>query len=274
MAIITISRQLGSLGTEIAKGLQKELKFNLFDKESLEEGLVSKYGMPEDKVRHYDERKPAFWDMFSTDKERYLSFMKTMMYGVARQGHCIIMGRGGQVLFRNIPGSLHVRVIAPIECRINRVKKSYNDNEHVAKLIIQNSDHDRAGFHKFFFNVDNDDPGLYDLTINTRKLETKTALDLIKSTVISSGIMDLLPEESTELEDMSLSQDVYRNIVYTENIPVCYLKVTVSNGVVTLNGGAHTVEDTKLCGVLVARMDGVKDVVNELQHIPAAYNKF
>ncbi len=50
MAIITISRQLGSRGTEIAAKLREELSFRDLGKESLESRLVQKYGLPEEKV--------------------------------------------------------------------------------------------------------------------------------------------------------------------------------------------------------------------------------
>ena len=63
MAIITISRQFGSLGTIIAKALKDELKLEYLDKIKLEETLVSDYGIPEEKVERYDEKKPAFWDI-------------------------------------------------------------------------------------------------------------------------------------------------------------------------------------------------------------------
>ena len=123
MAIITISRQFGSLGTIIAKALKDELKLESLDKIALEETLVSDYGIPEEKVERYDEKKPAFWDIFSSDKDRYLHFLKTVLYDFASKGNCIIIGRGGQVLLKDIPGVLHVRIVAPRELRIKRIKE-------------------------------------------------------------------------------------------------------------------------------------------------------
>ena len=123
MAIITISRQMGSFGTTIAKSLQEKTGYNFLDKDSLEKELVNKYGIPEDQASRYDEKKPAFWDMFSSDKDRYIYFLKSAMYELARQGNSIVMGRGGQVLFADIPGALHVKIVAPYELRIQRVKE-------------------------------------------------------------------------------------------------------------------------------------------------------
>jgi len=271
MAIITISRQLGSLGTDIAKKLKQELGFNYLDKELLEEQLVEKYGIPEEKVERYDEKKPAFWDMFSSDKDRYLHFVKTAFYEFARKGNCIIIGRGGQVLFRDIPGVLHVRVIAPKELRIERIKKSYNNNKHLAEQIIRHSEHDRAGFHKFFFHINWEDDNLYDLTINTKSFSVDTAAQLIKDAVNSTGIIAQESEKDGKLADLCLSQEVYTQIVYVERIAVQFLEVVVVNKIVTLRGSTITTEDVNRCEATARTVPGVKEVVNEVYYIPNTY---
>ena len=66
MAVITISRQLGSLGTEIAKGLNEKLQLNYLDKSKLETALVSEYGISGESIERYDEKKPPLWDIFSS----------------------------------------------------------------------------------------------------------------------------------------------------------------------------------------------------------------
>ena len=79
MAIITISREVGSLGTEISQKVKEDLGLQLLNKEVLEKELVGHYGISENKIEKYDEKGPPFWD-FSLDRNRYLHFMKTAMY--------------------------------------------------------------------------------------------------------------------------------------------------------------------------------------------------
>ncbi len=273
MAIITISRQLGSLGSEIAKSLKEELGYNFLDKELLEEELVNKYGIKQEKVKQYDEKKPAFWDMFYTDKDRYLYFLKTTMYEFAHKGHCVIMGRGGQVLFQDIPGSLHVRIIAPLKARFERIMEIYNGNKEIAEQVLQHCDHDRAGFHKFFFHANWEDPGLYDLTVNTRLLTVEAAAQIIKDAINASGIAGQQPEHNTQLTDLCLSQEVYTRIVYTEKVPIRFLNVVTNNCEVILRGGMNTEDDINKCEEIAANVTGVKKVENELHHIPTAYSR-
>lgn len=271
MAIITISRQMGSFGTKIAKNLQEKTGYNFLDKESLEKELVNKCGIPEDKAKRYDEKKPAFWDMFSSDKDRYLYFLKSTMYELARNDNSIVMGRGGQVLFADIPGALHVRIVAPYELRVKRVKEEFDYDDQLAEQVVKHSDHDRTGFHKFFFHVNWDDPQLYDLTINTQHFTVYAAVKLIDDACHSASILEHKVEGDQKLADLCLSQDVYTRIVYTEKMPFQFLKVVAEDGVITLQGAMTIDKDVYRSEEVASEVEGVKSVVNQLHYMPTAY---
>lgn len=273
MAIITISRQIGSLGTEIAKKLQEELGFNYLDRKSLDGELIQKYGIPEEKLERYDEKKPAFWNTFSSDKDSYIHFVKTAMYKFAQEGNCVIIGRGGQFLFKDIPGVFRIRVIAPIALRLERIKKKYNYNDRLAEQALRQNDHDKAGFHKFFFHINWEDADLYDLVINTHLLSVEAAVRLIKDAVGSTGIMEKRAEQERKLADICLSQEVITSIVFMEKIPVQFLEAEAlaASGVVTLRGATMTAEDMACCEAAARKVPGVKEVINEMHYIPATY---
>lgn len=78
-----------------------------------------------------------------------------------------MIGRGGQVLFKDIPGILHVKVIAPTAIRIERIQNRYNYDHRMAEQTVRHTDHDRSGFHKFFFHTNI----LYEGKIPVRFLE-------------------------------------------------------------------------------------------------------
>lgn len=266
MAIITISREVGSLGTEIAKKIKDDIGLKFLDKEVLEKELVSHYGISEKKVELYDEKSPSFWD-FSSDKRRYLHFMKSAMYEFARNGSCIIMGRGGQVLFKGFADTLHIRIFAPYELRIERIMKRYKCKETMAEQIIRHSDHDRAGFHKFFFNIDWNDQQLYDLMINTSTVTVDAAVRMIKDVVETTKILKRKPDENEKLTDICLSQDVVAKIKYAEKIDVQFFEVIVAKGTVTLKGATSAEENIEKCGKIARKVPGVKKVINEIAYL-------
>lgn len=271
MAIITISRQFGSLGTEIARVLKEELKFEYVDKIKLEEALVSDYGIPEENVDRYDEKKPPLWDIFSSDKDKYLHFMKTVIYEAARQDNCIIIGRGGQILLKDIPGILHVRILAPQKLRIKRIKERYGYEDKLAEQIIRHSDHDRIGFHKFFFHANWGDVSLYDLMINSQSFSIKQAVGLIKDALDMLGLMKKDERTIQILSDLCLGQAVITDIAYKEKIPIQFLEASVDQGVVTLKGSTITTDDIARCESVARQVPGVKDVINEVYFIPNTY---
>ena len=271
MAIITISRQFGSLGTEIAQALEKKLNYASLEKKTLEEALVSQYGIAEENIDRYDEKKPPLWDVFSTDKDRYLHFMKTAIYNFAKQNNCIIIGRGGQVLLRDIPGTLHVRVLAPKELRIKRLQERFGYDDRLAGQLIRHSDHDRVGFHKFFFHINWEDVSLYDLMINTQIFSIEQAAELIEVALEKLDILKENPATAAKMEDLCLGQTVVTEIAYKEKIPIQFLEAVVTAGTVTLKGSTITSNDIQRCEEIARGVPGVKDVVNEVYFIPNTY---
>lgn len=263
MAIITISREVGSLGTEIAKKTKEDLGLNFLDKEVLEKELVGHYDISENKIEQYDEKGPSFWD-FSLDKNRYLHFMKYAMYEFAKKGSCVIIGRGGQALFKGFADTLHIRVFAPTELRIERLMKRYKCNAAMAERIIRHSDHDREGFHRFFFNVDWNDKKLYDLIINTNIINIDTAVQMIKDVASSTKILEKKPDEAGKITDICLSQEVYTTIIYKEKIDIQFLEVTAAKGTVTLKGVTSKEENIEKCEKIARNVAGVNQVVNEI----------
>jgi cytidylate kinase len=237
----------------------------------LEEALVSEYDIPEENVDRYDEKKPPLWDVFSSDKDKYLHFMKTVIYEFAKKDNCVIIGRGGQVLLKDIPGTLHVRVLAPRALRIERLKQRYSYDEKLAEQVIRHSDHDRIGFHKFFFHVNWEDVSLYDLMINTQTFSVKQAVGLIKDSLDMLGLNEKREETSQKLQDLCLGQAVITQIAYKEKIPIQFLEANVEAGVVTLKGSTITSDDINRCEETARQVTGVKDVINEVYFIPNTY---
>ena len=266
MAIITVSRQLGSLGTDVAHRLAEKLHYRCLDKESFDRSL-DEHGIAAAKVEKYDEKKPSLWDTFSTDRDLYLHFMKTVIYESARQGNVVILGRGGQVLLRGLPGTLSVRIIAPYEYRIKRVQEKFQLQRKEAEQAVKNSDRDRSGFHRFFFNVNWSDAWLFDLVVNTETLTVESAVDMITTAMGYPEIGDRLDEAKTVLGNLTLNQRVEAAILYDKKIPVQYFEVSSEDGVVTLRGAVTSTYIIGLCEEAARETAGVKEVVNEISLI-------
>ncbi len=263
MAILTLSRQSGSFGTQIAKALAEHLKYRFLDKESLERALAG-YGVSPASLQKYDEKRPSFWELFSSERNRYLHFLKSVIYDFARQGNGIVLGRGGQVLLAGVPGVYHVRVIAPPATRIERLKKAYKCDERHAEAIMRHSDQARAGFHRFFFNVNWEDSSGYDLVLNTQSIGAETAAELLRKVISLLDGKEIQKERDKRLADLVLRQQVETAILYTEKIPVKFLETEAHDGVVILNGTVSTHGAVSRCEEIARATPGVKKVENRI----------
>jgi cytidylate kinase len=270
MPIVTFSRQSGSLGTQIARSLAESLALPLLDKESLERRLAE-HGIASASLEKYDEKRPGFWEIFSSDKNRYLHFLKTVIYQFAGEGSGVLLGRGAQVLLAGVPEVLHVRIVAPVELRRRRVQEALRCDDRQAEQIRRHTDTDRAGFHRFFFNVNWDDAELYDLILNTSTLSVEAAVAILRSAV-ETGFAGRQEESFRRtIADRCLQQEVETRILFEEKVPVKFLEALARDGIVTLNGTVNTRAAVERCEEIAAAVPGVKRVENRLYYSTDLY---
>jgi cytidylate kinase len=270
MSIITISRQLGSLGTEIAQRVAEKLSYDCVDKKKITEAL-SPYGLLAPDVEKFDEKKPSFWDTFQIQKKKFLHSLEAVIYDFARKGNLIIVGRGGQVLLKDLPGVLHVRIIAPFEIRLKRILAGEGGDEKKASRLLRQSDRDSAGFLRSFFDTDWEDRSLYDLIINTEKLSAETGVKLIADSIASPEIQEGGKGIDAKLIDLALTQKVEVVLMGIMGIGFGNATVQVKEGLVRLSGLVDSEILKEDCLRAVARIEGVNRVDGGQFHVSIPY---
>jgi cytidylate kinase len=221
MAVITISRQFGSGGQEIAAGVCKLLGYRYLDKllmtqVAAEVGLSGKemaeFSEEHSQVRGFLERLvlpgppnlvrvavrapeqtgPAALAVKHLDQAHCASLVQSAIHSAYRRGNVVIVGRGGQAVLQKMPGVLHVRVEAPIGDRILRVRGREDLSAEEARQCIIERDRASSGYLRQLFGVRWDDSALYHLVINTGKWELETAAQIIVQAVgqLSDGCND------------------------------------------------------------------------------------
>ena len=221
MAIITISRELGSMGNEIAQILEQKLKYRLIDKETLTAELFQQ-GITD--MKKYDEKQPSLYNSFSSENYIYIHFLESVLYNFAEKGRCIILGRGGQFFLGDLPGTMKLHVIAPHKLRLQRIKVRFACDSLKAEKIIETSDCERSGFHNFFFNIDWQNSGLYDLVINTQHLSPKKAVEIIIDALPKFDTKEIHQKSRYMLDNIRLGHDIFTNIFEKKKIPARYLR--------------------------------------------------
>ena len=177
MYFITLTRKMGTNGSEIAAQVADQLQYKLYDTEAIE-STAREMGFLDD-VKAVDEKVPSLSQrLFSHRSEIYLDRLNSVIYELASRGNAVFLGRGSHVLLRALKCALHIRVTASLETRIkNLVEKGFQREEAIKAL--HRSDHERGAFIKFAFGVDWEDPELYDLVFNMDNLTVEAAADTV-----------------------------------------------------------------------------------------------
>ncbi len=178
MAVITLSRQLGSLGFETAKILAPRLGYRLVWRDLINQA-AQRAGAPEVALAMIDELNLLGLKPSHSDTMAYLEAVKNVMQELADAGNVIIVGRAGQILLADHPHTLHVRTIAPVNVRVERLASRLGISSEAARAQIDASDRYHQQYFKRFYKIAWDGPGLYDLVINTAKMTTDDASDII-----------------------------------------------------------------------------------------------
>jgi cytidylate kinase len=109
----------------------------------------------------------------------YLKTMTTIITELAAGGNIVLLGRGSQMILKDMPHALHVLCIAPQKMRAYRLAERDGMGMDEAVKRAQASDRGRCAFYKKFWRVDVEDPRLYDLTIDTARLPFEAAAEVV-----------------------------------------------------------------------------------------------
>jgi len=109
----------------------------------------------------------------------YMKTMTAIIRDLGERGDIVVLGRGSQMILRDLPGALHVLTLAPAELRVERLAKREGISQEEAARRLQDSDRARPAFYRKFWNVDVSDPNLYDITLETSRLTYEVGAELV-----------------------------------------------------------------------------------------------
>lgn len=260
MAIITISRQIGSLGDAIAKAVADKLGYEQIKKSQIGE-VLSRHGFTESEVDEYDERKPSIWHTLTMKKNIFAYLIEAVVYELAAKDNVLIVGRGAQIILKDIPRTLHVRIIAPYADRVRRVMKQLGCEEKNARRIVHQNDRDSSGYISTYFDADLDDKYLYDLVINTRAITMNSGVEMI-TRAVSTDEFKKSSQVHEKLYDLALTRKGLAVLLEVRDVEM--MNLSVKKGVASLLGMARSLEAKEECEKALMNIEGITKVDNQI----------
>ncbi|MGP1454360.1 MAG: cytidylate kinase family protein [Treponema sp.] len=239
MAIIAISRKIASYGDETALALAQSMHYRFIDKKDLENDLIQ-CGVSTTNLKRYDERKPGFWASLSRNRDEYLDYLREIIYTYAQTGNCIFIGRGGFALLQDIPGCYAVRLVASDITRVHRLMQEFDWPEKKARLLMTESDVNRNGFHKCFFDMEQDDAAHYHLVVNTDSITADTAAGIIEHAVMATITKTEEQEGMKRISELLMGQRIVNHIAFKLKLQIYFLDAEVTDQAIVLHGVADT----------------------------------
>jgi len=198
MPLITISRQYGSGGSEVAERVATALGWRLYDNAVVAE-VARRLGMSAEEVSAREERVPSFTERMASamalgvpevmptvadlttldSEERIVATTKRVLEDAVQAGPAVLVGRGAQSMLAARADALHVFCYAPAEVLVSNVVSRLGVSPQEAQRIVADNDHQREQYVKRYWKRDWRDLANYHLCVNTGWLGLNGAAELI-----------------------------------------------------------------------------------------------
>ena len=109
----------------------------------------------------------------------FIEVYSAIMCDLAKSRNVVIIGRGSNVILKDMPGALHVQVVAPTELRASTIMEREHLDRKDAEKYVGDMEKARVKYFKRFFKVDPADPHLFHIVLNMGLLEVKTAAEMV-----------------------------------------------------------------------------------------------
>jgi hypothetical protein len=184
MAILTIARKYGSGGREIGQAIAEQLKYDYIDRRRILDDMKAEGKQWEERAKYFDENYPNLWERYEWSFRGFVALNQSYFLDYALKDKVVIIGRGGNFLLKGIPFVLRVRVIAPIERRIEKVMEKERVNTENARWLIEKADHEMARAIYLIYGREWDNPEEYERVFDTGIQSNDEIITAIKNALL------------------------------------------------------------------------------------------
>lgn len=268
MPVIAMTRELGSLGRDIAEGLARDLNLKPV-KHEIVDRLSRRTRLPASAVLRCVEGKATLLERWRADLDGLSLYAAEEIIDLAAAGDVVIRGWGATHLLRSVPHVLCVRVCAPLELRARRVMDLFGlDDVTLARAEVRRSDAARAAAMRWRFGADCEQLPRHDMVLNTEHIGVERCIAQIKR-ALEFAEYQPTPDSRARIQGLALAARIrasLRRERATSDFRVSVEADLNGNpGQVSLHGIVLDEGDKRAAEDVALRCPGVRGVENLLR---------
>jgi len=265
MSIIAISRGTFSGGEAVAKGVADRLGYRCVSREVVLEAAWA-YGIPAEELIDAMEKRPPLWQRLTGERSDHITFVRAALCEHARGGKSVYHGYVGHLFLPGISHVIGVRVIADMEYRARAAMQQRNLTRKEAVSYIEKVDKERRQWTRFLFDVDWDDPSLYDVVLNLGRMSIATACDTVVH-LTERDEFTPTAESMRAMQNLTLGSQAAAVLARDPRTRGAVVQVVANDGVVTVTGTTQSPSVLEAIPAVVRQVAGVTDVKNEVRFL-------
>lgn len=265
MPLVAMTREMGSLGKDVAKGVAEALGTELVYHEIIDQ-LADKMRVRKSHVVRLLDGKASILERLTADKTSLSIYTADETFRIAeRPRGVVIRGWGATQLLRPVGHAICVRVCAPLDVRVQRMMERLNtDDEDFVRREIEKSDEAQSAIIHRHFGINWQEPEHYDLTLNTERVPIDECTDEVLKLVRDDAFRETEATQST-LANLSLAAHVRAALRLDPRTRKVRIMIEAARGEVTLSGILDQNLDLEVVAGVAAAVPGVKSVKNNLK---------
>ena len=274
MPLIAMTREMGSLGKDVAAGIAQRANKKVVYHEIIEP-LANKMRLRKSHVERFLEGKSGIWERLTTDRTSLSIFTADETFRFLRDDStAVIRGWGAVHLLRNIPHVIRVRVCAPFDTRVARMMERLGtDNRETVENEIHLSEEAHSAITKRHFGVNWKDPENYDVVLSTDRLSVDDCVDEVEGMMKRPRFQET--HDSIRLvTNLALEWAVRSALRRDTRTTEVGITVECLDGVVRLLGVVDDVDQAMAVEDIVRSIEGVREVDNQLRSASTAGSRY
>jgi len=274
MPLVAMTREMGSLGKDVAAGLAARSNRKVVYQEMIEP-LANKMRLRKSHVERFLEGKSGIWERLTTDKTSLSIFTADETFRFLRDGAtAVIRGWGSVHLLKNVSHVVRVRICAPMETRISRMMERLGtDNRSTVESEILLSEEAHSAITKRHFGVNWHDAEHYDLVLSTERLSVDECVEEVES-VMKRARFQETPESVRMVEDLALEWSVRSALRRDARTADIGITVQGDNGVARLMGVVDSQQQMDAAAEVAKAVEGAKSVDNQLKSAGSSASRY